>query len=117
MSWLKVSDSLWRHRRTNEVPAAALGLWIRAGSLTADQLDNGYLKAKEIKRYLDGRPREVDALVDAGLWLPVSGGEFQFVMHDYHQYNPTAEQVRARRDHDRNRQEEWRATQRLSRRD
>jgi len=116
VTWLKVDDSFYDHPRVEEVPLSALGLWVRCGAYTSRWLNDGYLKQRIVRR-LDGRTRDVAALVDAGLWLPVTGSEFQFVMHDFHQWNPTAEQVRARRNHDRIRQEEWRASRHLSRRD
>lgn len=99
MTWLKVDDGFYDHPKVDDAPLSAIGLWVRCGSYTANKLLDGRVSRIVVRR-LGGRVSDVDALVASGLWLPTADG---FVMHDFHDYNPTAEQVRRKREADRRR--------------
>lgn len=105
MTWLKVDDQLHGHPKVDGAGLSAMGLWVRCGSWASAYLTEGHIPAS-LTRTL-GRPRDVAALVDAGLWVP--NGMGGFAMHDFLDYNPTAAQVRARRAAARRRQEKRRA--------
>lgn len=89
MPYLNVDDQLAFHRKTVQAGNAAMGLWVRAGSWAAGQRTDGFVP-DDIARAL-GKPKEIDALIAAGLWEKAITG---YVMHDYEDHNMTADQYR-----------------------
>lgn len=100
MSWFRVDDSMYDHPKFAELPLSAVGLWIKAASYCARYETDGYIKSAKVAP-LGGRKRDIDRLVDAGLWEVVSGG---YRFHDWDSYNPTKAQQDAKRETDRIRQ-------------
>ncbi|MGH3495064.1 MAG: hypothetical protein ACRDQ1_17770, partial [Sciscionella sp.] len=92
MTWFKVDDSFHSHAKTLKAGNAALGLWVRCGSHCAQHLTDGFVPREIALLY--GTTALAARLVEAGLWRPVDGG---WAMHDYHDYNPSAEKVQAER--------------------
>lgn len=93
MPWFKVDDALAFHMKALAAGNTALGLWVRAGSWSSQQLTDGFVPATMVPA-LGGGHKDAKALVHAGLWHQVEGG-FQF--HQWEQYQPTREQVEAER--------------------
>lgn len=93
MPWFKVDDALAFHIKALSAGNQALGLWVRAGSWSMQQLSDGFVPAPMVTA-LGGGHKDAKALVHAGLWHQVDGG-FQF--HDWEEYQPTREQVEAER--------------------
>lgn len=93
MTWFKVDDTLAFHRKTVQAGNAAMGLWVRAGSLCAQQLSDGYI-TDELVRTL-GTTGQARKLVEVGLWHRVEGG------YEFHEWaggvgnvrQPTRQQV------------------------
>lgn len=75
MVWFRVDDVLPFHARVIEAGNAAMGLWVRAGALSAGQLTDGFITAATARTL--GSPREIKRLVEVGLWHDVEGG-YQF---------------------------------------
>ena len=67
MTWLKVDDQLALHRKTRAAGNTAMGLWVRAGSLCAAQLDDGHVDS-DVPGLLGGKRADAIRLVSAGLW-------------------------------------------------
>lgn len=102
MSWFKVDDTAHSHPKIMKATNAALGLWLRAGSYAAQHLTDGIVPGIVAQAY--GTAPQVRKLTAVGLWheaghscprcaQPPAG---DYVIHDYHVYNPTrgAEQDR-----------------------
>ncbi len=104
MSWFKVDDGLHSHPKWLATPKAARALWVTAGSWCSDQLTDGFVPAQAL-RALDGTTREAAQLVTSGLWLEVEGG---WLFHDWHDRNPSREQVEERRENNAERLRRWR---------
>lgn len=104
MTWFKVDDGLAVHPKVLAAGNMAMGLWVRAGSWCAANLTDGHLPRTMIAP-LDGRKRDADRLIKAGLWIETSGG-YQFV--DWSDWQPTKEQVRADREATKKRVSRWR---------
>lgn len=85
MTWFKVDDKLAFHPKVIGAGNAAIGLWVRAGAWSADQLTDGQIP-KPMIAVLGGRPADARALVDAGLWTD-EGDRYQ--MHDWRDYQPS----------------------------
>lgn len=104
MPWFVVDDSAHSHPKLIRAGNAAVGLWMRGGSYAAQHLTDGVVPAAIAAMY--GTAPQCAKLVKLGLWhegghtcprcaQPIAG---DYVMHDYHVYNPTRRQVRERRD-------------------
>ena len=93
MSWFKVDDGFHNHPKAMAAGNAACGLWSRCGSYCSQQPSTeGVVPDAIAKAY--GTKAEIARLVAVGMWEPVEGG---YRMHDYHEYNPTAEQAKAKK--------------------
>jgi hypothetical protein len=103
MPWFKVDDGFHCHPKILAAGNAAIGLWTRCGSYVSDQITDGFVPETVAKLY--GKPSEIRSLLEVGLWAKTAGG---YQMHDYHDFNPTAEKVLADRDAAAERQREWR---------
>lgn len=95
MTWFAVDDHLHGHIKARRAGAAAMGLWVLAGSYCADNLTDGFVAA-DVPAILVGKdgPKLAARLVTAKLWHVVEGG---WRFHDWAEYQPTAESVRAKR--------------------
>lgn len=106
MTWFKVDDNLAFHRKVVAAGNAAMGLWVRAGSWSAQHLTDGYIPDHMVD--LLGTPAQVQRLIKSGLWARVDGG------CQFHQWNekgrqPSGQSVREEREKSAERQARWRA--------
>lgn len=104
MTWFKVDDKFWSHRKTRTLSDAAVALWVRAGSYSGDHLTDGVIETHDIE-FLNGTKSAAEELVTAGLWLHHVRG---YCFHDWTEYQPT----KAKRDAER---ASWRERQARSR--
>lgn len=93
MSWFKVDDKLHDHYKARRAGKAAMGVWVLAGSWSADNLTDGFIPAYVLARW--GTKVDANRLVEAGLWIPEtyrqeSGWRFR----DWQDYQPTATDVK-----------------------
>jgi hypothetical protein len=104
MSWFRVDDTFGDHPKVLEAGNAAIGLWTRCGAWCSRHPSaNGVVPKKVASVY--GNAREIRRLCDSNLWVKVDGG---YLMHDFHDYNATAEQVAENRRQAAERQARWR---------
>lgn len=106
MAWFKVDDSLHSHPKWLVTPPSARGLWITAGAWSSAQLLDGHVPASALPT-LNGRRRDADALVRAGLWKVSERGE-GWDFHDWHDYQPTRQAVQTKRARQAERVQRWR---------
>jgi hypothetical protein len=106
VTWFKVDDNLAFHRKVIVAGNAAMGLWVRAGSWSAQQLTDGFVPDEMIA--LIGTPAQRAKLIKARLWIEVEGG-CQFHEWSENGRQPTSESVRKDRAAAAKRQAEWRA--------
>lgn len=103
MTWFKVDDSLHSHAKVSKVASeapAALGLWLLAGSWCSAYLTDGFVPDHKLPGLFPDAVQLAPTLVAAGLWRRKRGG-YQF--HDWHDYNPSANAIKADRDEARER--------------
>lgn len=110
MPWFKVDDSFHSHPKVWACSPGALGLWVVAGAWASANLKDGFVPDHAIPRLLPGAQELANELVTAGLWRRSKGG-YQF--HDWHDYNPTAEDVQADRKAARERMRKLRSKRRV----
>ena len=98
--WLRVSDDVFTNRkfeRAWEDDPASVGLWLFASSHSGHHLLDGAVPRRFVRQWFTTSSRErraTGALVDAGLWLPNGDG---WEIHDWADYNPTRDEVLAKR--------------------
>ena len=113
MAWFKVDDKLHSHVKAAKAGTDALGLWVICGSWCADQLSNGfvpnYIARRLDPKWLSGSRK----LVAAGLWVVgVNDGDEGWWFHDWAEYQPTREDIEAKRSDARERMRKLRGSSR-----
>lgn len=94
--WFKVDDKLHDHHKANLAKKAAMGVWVLAGSWSADNLTDGFIPARVLSRW--GTTADARRLVEAGLWVPeVCNEEEGWRFHDWDTFQPTRSDVEERR--------------------
>jgi len=106
MPWFKVDDNLAFHRKVVAAGNAAMGLWVRAGALCAQQLTDGFVPTHMAA--VLGTPAQIKKLITVGLWTEVDGG-YQFHQWSENGRQPDALSVRESRSKAASRQARWRA--------
>jgi hypothetical protein len=117
MPWFKVDDNLPFHAKVVAAGNPAMGLWVRAGAWSSQQLSEGFIPDHIVKTM--GTRGEIARLVSVRLWEKLDGG-YQFWQWAEDGRQPTREQVEADRKASRERQKRARErakSQRESRRD
>ena len=97
MAWLKLDDGFVEHPRIEKLGSRAFRLHVTALCQCARKLTDGHISDTDAKvaRLLAGAgTRAISELEEAGLWERNGHG---WVVRDYLDYNPSAEQVRAER--------------------
>lgn len=92
MAWFMVDDQLALHPKVCEAGNAAMGLWVRAGAWSMQNLTEGFVPASAVRSL--GTPGQVAALVTARLWVKVDGG---YSFHEWGTRQLSAEQIAERR--------------------
>ncbi|MBI4636119.1 MAG: hypothetical protein HY727_07185 [Candidatus Rokubacteria bacterium] len=111
MPWAKIDDDAPHHPKFVKAGSiAAFGFWVAGNCYCNKRLTDGFIEASALRLLSptvrpQQAPRLAQRLVSAGLWEAVEGG---FRVHDFHQYNPTSEQVKAERNAAKERKDRWR---------
>jgi hypothetical protein len=109
MPWARLDDMLPVHPKIRALSDSAFRLYISAICWSSLHRTDGRVPADQLRFVSDVRRSQVCAnqLVQAGLWETADGG---WRIHDYLEYQPSAEQVTRERELKRRRQERWRAS-------
>ncbi len=95
MSWVRMDDGAREHRKQLKAGAEACWLW-SCGLMYAgrQKAHDGFIPSEMLTQlYPFRKPLDLAAkLVEVGLWDKVEGG---YHIHDYNEYQPTAEEVAA----------------------
>jgi hypothetical protein len=96
MVWIRIDDQIAHHPKFFEAGPIASWLWVCGNGYCNKYLTDGFIPESALKA-LGNVPhigRHAEALVKVGLWDRAAGG---FRVHDFHDYNPSAEAVREKR--------------------
>jgi hypothetical protein len=95
--YARIDDGLDGHPKAEELSDAALGLWVRGLSYASRYMTDGYLPVAWVRMRVQGkaRRREARELVDRGWWHEDGRGGFR--IHDYLDYQLSAEQMESAR--------------------
>ena len=107
MPWARFDDHMPTHRKVRPLTDAAFRLWVSAVCYSNAYGTDSFILRSEINLVSDvKRPlRSVAQLVAIGLWEEVEDG---WLIHDFHEYNPSSAQVDAQRKLKTERQRRWR---------
>jgi hypothetical protein len=98
MAWVKFDDGYADHRKVAGLTDAAFRLHTAGILYCGRHLTDGLIEGAEVPRLVRRfRPKALTELVEGGLWVPLMDGGL-FRIHDYLDWNDTAEVVKARRD-------------------
>lgn len=115
MPWFKVDDTLHSHPKPRKAGLAAMGLWSLAGSYCMAYKTDGFVPAWFVSSWPNGR-KLADQLVKAGQWeIGERDGETGWYFHDWHDYQPSSDEIEADREQSRERQRKHRQRLRESR--
>ena len=107
MTWAKIDDNLHGHPKAIAAGLEALGLWTLSLSWSSAYLTDGFIPDEQVPR-LGGNADIAAKLITAGLWARFDGG---YQIHDFLEYNPSAEEVKEQRATNAERQARWRGGQ------
>lgn len=96
MAWVRVDDSFADHPKVIEAGPMASWLYVCGLTYCARLLTDGFIPDGQVRKLadLDGAKQLAEKLVEVGLWERADDG---YRVHDYLEYNPTADKVRADR--------------------
>ncbi|MGB3331156.1 MAG: hypothetical protein WBA46_19500, partial [Thermomicrobiales bacterium] len=108
---MKLDDGFFQHPKVVRVGRDAKALYLAGLCYSGAQLTDGFIPAEALRilaagAEISGAPKAARQLVDAGLWDQADGG---FMVHDYLDYNQSAERVHANRDAARGRMQRTRS--------
>jgi hypothetical protein len=97
--WIKLDDQLGYHPKHLRAGPIASWLWIVSLAHCNKYLTDGFISEAEIAKFgvVTNPKKWAERLVEVGLWHRENGG---FRIHDYHAYQPTAAEVRTKREKD-----------------
>lgn len=99
MGWVRVSDDFYDHRGHIPLSLDAWGLWLWGLAWSNRNLTDGVIQWEAIRR-MDPDGTASGALVASGRWHDENT---HVEIHDYLEYQPSAEQIRSKREKDRER--------------
>lgn len=111
MGWVKLDDNFAEHPKVEEAGDLAAWLYVCGLQYCSRALSDGYIPAGRVPRLtMLKRPQQLaDKLVEVGLWERENGG---FRVHDYTEYQRSADQIKKEREAVNNRVKKHRAKQR-----
>ncbi len=116
MSWFKVDDKIHGHKKTKRAGVEAMGLWVLCGAWSSDNGEDGFVPDYVAEGFTSKAQQYAAKLVRAGYFeVCEKDGDKGWVLHDFGDYNPSAEDVQAKRDAWAERQRKSRSQRKVSR--
>jgi hypothetical protein len=94
MTWFKLDDQGAFHRKVLAAGNEAYGALVRMGQHSSAQLSDGFVD-DAAALLIAGRADVISRLLQVGFLEQADGG---YVIHDFHDYNPTSEEVKRTRE-------------------
>lgn len=104
MSWLRIDDRFPRHPRIAPLSDRAFRVHVTGMCYASEFLTDGHVPTPP------GEEKAVRELVRRGIWAPDDAGGY--VIHDWADYNPSAETIRQQRKAASERMRDWRRRRR-----
>lgn len=93
MTWLRLDDQIADHPKFITAGPQAAWLWLCGLAYASRYLTDGFVPSVQVARLgsVKGALKLAERLVAVGLWERAEGG---FLIHDYHDYQPSAQQIK-----------------------
>lgn len=104
MSWFRMDNDFFHHRKIIDLPKDAKLLHVAAIAHASGNLTDGKLTAGDLRvitALVQVNAKHAQTLIQAGLWDAIEGG---YQIHDYLEYQQSADKVRAEREAAKNRE-------------
>lgn len=100
--WVRIDDGVPQHPKFLKAGMQASWFWLAGNCYCQKYLTDGFIIEHALISLSPGAPCQelAEVLVAARLWEKVEGG---YQVHDFHDHNPRAAHVKAKREQDRNR--------------
>lgn len=99
MPWFIVDDGFHSHKKAVRAGVGAVGLWVLAGSWSADQLTDGFVPDYIAARLDPSYEEHAAALVKAGLWTESQvDGDDGWQFHEWAERQQSRDDVMAKRE-------------------
>jgi hypothetical protein len=110
VTWVRLADDFYDHPKVIAAGAPAGWLWACSLAYANRYLTDGFIPSAVVRRLVDADdPQRLAArLVDCGLWERADGG---YQIHDFAEYQPSSDAVRAERERNAERARTWRERQ------
>ena len=98
MTWAKLDDQFVEHPRISPLSDKAFRLHVAAICHASRKLTDGHISATDIRilqALTRARTKHIEELLASGVWT--ANGGSGWVIRDYLDYNPPADQVKERR--------------------
>jgi hypothetical protein len=121
MGWIRISDDYYDHAKFAEVGPLGIAVWLAGLAYCNRNLTDGFIPRATANRliFIDGLgiytsnfsgedatvEDGIKELVASGLWVEVPGG---YQVHDYLDYQPSADEIKAKRERNAFRQAQFR---------
>ena len=112
MTWFKVTDNFYDHPKVMKAGNSAIGLWIRCCTYSANKEEDGRIPMEIAHTY--GTRRDIDRLSATGMWMVLDD---EYYVPNFLKYNPSHEQLEAKRADEAKRQQRSRQSRRDRQRD
>ena len=98
MPWFKVDDGFYSSMKFLTIPreyqAQAAGLWVLAGTWSADKMTDGFVPRQVLDQWVFD-PEVIHYLIGVGLWID-NEERYGIQFHDWCDYQPTREVLEAK---------------------
>ena len=94
MTWFRVDDKFAFHRKAVQAGNTAIGVWVRLGAWSSDQMTDGWLPSEVAIVIQGGDVGALDRLCEVEL-LERDGKNYK--LHDFLDWNPSAKHVKRQR--------------------
>jgi hypothetical protein len=120
MAWVRIDDAFYDHHKFQQVNALGVAIWVAGLAWSNRNLSDGFIPERTAHRLVDlhgidvgngmtGRPATatdgINQLLEADIWREVDGG---FQITNYLEFQPSADEVKARREGNALRQAQFR---------
>lgn len=97
--WVRVDDHVPEHPKFLKAGPVAAWLWVCGNCHCNKYLTDGFIDEAAVRGLgqIPGARKQAALLVSVGLWERCEGG---YRVHDYHDHNPRADQIKAKREQD-----------------
>lgn len=98
--WTRIDDDAPTHPKILQAGREAAWFWVCGTCYCNKHLTDGFIPEHALPALSPGAPyrRLARLLVNSGLWEETTGG---YRVHDFHDYNPEAQQIQDKREQDR----------------